>query len=188
MPITQLPETFEPKKEESDSWNLIDPGEYEAQIIEASVVQPQSGDGYYILAVWKILQGEFENRQVWQRITFTHSSDQARTIGRKMLKSLCIALGVDEHVEDVEVFLFKPAKIKVGIEKDKQGVYDDKNKVMRVMPLDPPAGGNGASQPAPKPAPQAGAVAAPKVQTAAATKGPARPGPAGTAPWHQQKS
>jgi hypothetical protein len=187
---TQLPETFEPEKEEGNTWNLIFPGEYVAQIVEASVTQPKSMDGYYILLVWKILEGEYEGRQVWQRIAFTHSKEQTRTIGRKMLKSLCIALSVAEHVEDVEVFLFKSAKIKVGIEVDRNGVYDDKNVVKRIWPLDPPTDGNGAgaSQPAPKPDPQAGVAAAPKPQTTAATKGPVRPGPAGTAPWHQQKS
>jgi hypothetical protein len=107
-----------------------------------------------------------------------------------MLKDLCTALGVDEHVEDVEVFLFKPARIRVGIEKDPDGVYDDKNKIKRILLLNPPTDGAGALQPAPRPAPQSGAaaVATPKPQVAAATKGPARPGPAGTAPWHQQKS
>jgi hypothetical protein len=186
MSITQLPEAFEPEKEKGS--NLIPDDEYVAQIVEISVMQPKTLDGYYIMAVWKILEGEYENRQIWQRITFTHSNEQARAIGRKMLKSLCMALGVDEHVEDVEVFLFKPARIKVGTEIDKSGNYEDQNKIKRILPPDPATGGDGAgaSQPAPKPAPQVGAAAAPKPQ--AVTQGPARPGPTGSAPWHQQKS
>jgi hypothetical protein len=184
---TKLPETFEPENEEAN--NLLPKDEYIAQIVEASVLPPKSMDGYYILIVWKILEGEYENRQVWQRITFTHSNEQARTIGRKMLKDLCTALGVDEHVEDVETFLFKPAKIKVDVEEGTGG-YDDKNVVRRIRPLNSPTDGTEALQPAPKPDPKTAAapVATPKPQAGPATKGPARFGPAGTAPWHQQKS
>ena len=65
-----------------------------------------------------------------------HSNEQAQTIGRKTLKDLCVALDVNEQVNDAEVFLFKPARIRLGIEKDKQGVYPDKNKVSRILPLE----------------------------------------------------
>ena len=44
---------------------------------------------------------------------------------------------INEQVNDAEVFLFKPARIRLGIEKDKQGVYPDKNKVRRILPLEP---------------------------------------------------
>jgi hypothetical protein len=122
---------------------------------------------------WKIDEGPYEGRQIWQRITYMHSSEQAQTIGRKQLKDLCRATGLgDEHVDNVEVFLFKRAKIKVGVERDKEGVYDDKNKVSRIRPLDetpPPAAAKPQPQPSPiKPQPQA-----------------AKPQPkAGKAPWH----
>jgi hypothetical protein len=178
---TQLPETFEPEAQEGNVWDLVPEGEYLAQVVEASVAQPKSMDGYYLALVWKVLEGPYENRQVWQRITYLHSSVQAQTIGRKVLKDLCTALAIDEHVEDVSVFLFKPARIRVGIEKDPDGIYDDKNKIRRILPVDPPQAAP-ANLAGTKPAPQAAAA---KPQPAA-PKGPARSGPAGTAPWHQQ--
>jgi hypothetical protein len=125
---TQLPETFEPEAQDGNAWHLIPEGEYVAQIVEASVAQPQSMDGYQLMLVWKISEGAYENRQVWQRVTYLHSSEQAQMIGRKMLKDLCNALAISEHVEDVGVFLFKSARIRVGIEKDKNGRYDDKKQ------------------------------------------------------------
>jgi hypothetical protein len=172
---TQLPETFAPEDQEGNSWDLIPPGEYPAQIVEASVQQPKSLDGYHLALTWKISEGDYENRQIWQRITFTHSNEQAQTIGRKMLKDLCTALAISEHVEDVEVFLFKPARIKVGIETDKTGKFDDKNVVKRILPFD-------ASVPSPK------ADTAVKPQPTSTAKGPVPLGPAGSKPWHQQKS
>jgi hypothetical protein len=178
---TQLPENFDPENQEGNSWELLPVGEYVAQIVEATVLQPKTGDGFYIALTWKISEGPYEGRQVWQRVTFLHSSEQAQTIGRKTLKDLCNALGVNEHVEDVEVFLFKPAKIKVGVEKDKNGQYDDKNVVKRIMPLD-----EAPAQSAP-PTPETAkpAAAKPAAKSQPATKTTARPAPAGQAPWHQ---
>ena len=128
-------------------------GEYVAQIVEASIQQPNSGDGYYLAVTWKIIEGKSEGRQVWQRITYLHSSEQAQTIGRKMLKDLCLSTDVAEEVHDAEVFLFKPVRLRLGIEKDKQGIYADKNRVSRIMPLktkpaepDPDQAGNPGNQ------------------------------------------
>ena len=113
---TQLPETFDPETTEGNTWELLPVGQYTATIVEIAVQQPKSGNGYYVAITWKIDEGEYDGRQVWQRITYIHPSEQAQTIGRKQLKDLCAAVGMDgEHVEDVEVFLFKRAKIKVGI-------------------------------------------------------------------------
>ena len=114
---TEFPEIFDPETQEGNSWDPLPVGEYVAQIVEASVLQPQSGDGYYLAVTWKIAGGEFEGRLVWQRIIFAHSNEQAQTIGRKTLKDLCVALGVNEQVNDAKVFLFKPARIRLEIER-----------------------------------------------------------------------
>lgn len=171
---TQLPETFDPETQEGNTWDLLPIGEYAAAIVEIAVAQPKSGDGYYVAVTWKIDEGEYEGRQIWQRITYVHSSEQAQTIGRKQLKDLCNATGLGgEHVEDVEVFLFKRAKIKIGIERDKGGIYDDKNKVLRIHPLDETPSSPAAVKPQPttaKPQPQAA-----KPQPKAGPK---------SAPWH----
>ena len=42
---TQFPETFDPETQEGNSWELLPVNEYVAQIVEASVQQPKSGDG-----------------------------------------------------------------------------------------------------------------------------------------------
>jgi Protein of unknown function (DUF669) len=172
---TQLPETFDPSSQDGSTWQLP-VGEYSASVVEIGVMQPQSGDGYYIAITWKIDEGEYDGRQVWQRITFVHSSGQAQGIGRKQFKDLTVACGIaDEPIEDVQVFLFKRAKIKVGVERDKAGVYDDKNKVMRIQPLAE------VTPPAPTPA-----TPKPTAPTQPATPKPqAGAKPVGKAPWHQ---
>jgi uncharacterized protein DUF669 len=172
---TQFPETFDPTTQEGNSWDVLPPGEYVAHAVEASIQQPHSGDGYYLALTWKIIEGDYEGRQVWQRITCQHSSEQAQTIGRKTLKDLCVATGVTEQVDDAEVFLFKPVRIRLGIERDKQGVYPDKNRISRILALE--AKSEEPEQPA-KP------VAATNVASAAKTP---KPAPAGSAPWHAKR-
>src|SRR5215831_96497 len=172
---TQFPETFDPTTQEGNSWDVLPASEYVAQAVEASIQKPHSGDGYYLALTWKIIEGDYEGRQVWQRITYLHSSEQAQTIGRKTLKDLCIATNVAEQVDDAEVFLFKPVRIRLGIERDKQGVYPDKNRISRILPLE--AKSEEPEQPA-KP------VAATKVASAAKTS---KPAPAGPAPWHAKR-
>ena len=123
-------------------------------------------------------------RYVWQNITFLHSNTQAVTIGRQQFKDLCIATGISEQVTDVEIFKYIPCRLKVGIEKDKQGVYSDKNRVSRILPLEPkdptPA------KATPKPAPGPTSAAATTAPTAAA-KPAAAAGNGPTPPWRKQK-
>jgi hypothetical protein len=184
----EFPEVFEPENEQGNSWDLLPVGEYVAQVVEASVEQPKSGDGHYVKLVWKVVEGEYEGRQLWQRVTYVHSSPQAVEIGRKTLKDLCVALGINEHIESVEPFLFKTARIKVGIEVDKNGQYDDQNRIKRILPL---ASTPKQQETSPKPqdAPQQQEKPAPAAKPTASTstKGPARPASAGPAPWHQQR-
>src|SRR6516165_6492361 len=117
---TQFPETFDPATQEGNAWDVLPVGEYVAQIVEASIQQPNSGDGYHLALTWKIIKGDYEGRQVWQRITYLHSSEQAQTIGRMTLKDLCVATGVaEQQVDNAEVFLFKPVRIRLGIEREK---------------------------------------------------------------------
>ena len=90
---TVLPEAFNPEEQEGSNFDVLPKGEYVAQIIDASVSQPKSGNGYGINFTWQITEGEYENRYAWQRITFQHSSNQAQQIGRQQLKDLCEATG-----------------------------------------------------------------------------------------------
>ena len=130
---TQFPEAFDPATQEGNSWDVLPVGEYVAQVVEASIQQPNSGDGYHLALTWKIIEGDYDGRQVWQRITYLHSSEQAQTIGRKT-KDLCLATEVAEQVDDAEVFRFAgahSARHRAGQARR----LPDKNRISRILPL-----------------------------------------------------
>ena len=173
-----LPETFDPATQDGNDWEVLPPGEYVGQAIEARVAPPKSGDGYGLTLTWKIMEGDYENRQVWQYITYVHSSQMAQSIGRKMIKDLCTALDILEHVEDAEIFLFKPARIRVGVKKDQSG--QDRNEIKRVLPV---------TEATDQPSAESGMEASksPTSKLTPRTQGAPRSGPVGTAPWHNKR-
>jgi hypothetical protein len=168
----EFPEPYNPD-ESSGGYELMPPGEYVAQAIEASIAPPRTGNGLALTLVWKILEGEHETRQLWQNISFVHPKAGAQYHGQKMLNAVIAATGAPTPLPSAQPLLFVPCRIGVAIETDKNGVYDDKNRVVKVSPLD----NNEAAEAAPSPAP------APKPAPAGAAAAPT-----GTAPWHKQKS
>ena len=128
---------------------------------------------------WKICEGECEGRQVWETLCYQHSNPQTQDIARKKLKDLCVAFGITEQVSDSESFLFKPAKVRIGIQSDKYGQFDDKNFVKRVWPLQAP------EPTTPKPTLTTTPAAAPKVGP---TTKPAAASGLKQPPWEKKAS
>jgi hypothetical protein len=168
----EFPEPYNPT-ENTGGYKLLPPGEYVAQAIEGSVAPPRTGNGLALTLVWKILEGEHENRQLWQNISYVHPKAGAQFHGQKMLNAVIAATGAPTPLKNAEPLLFVPCRIGVAIERDKNGVYDDKNRVLKVSPLDNNEAAEAASSPAPTPKPAPAAAAA-------------RPAPTGSAPWHKR--
>jgi hypothetical protein len=148
---------FDPEQQEGSSFRLIPIGDYTAEIIDAVISQPRSGDGHMLSLTWKIGDGDYEGHQIWQRLCYQHSNPTTQDIARRFLKDLCTALDINQQITDPEVFKFKPVQVRVGIESDKTGQYDDQNNIKRVHPLssaesEAPAPEKFATKPAAKPA------------------------------------
>jgi uncharacterized protein DUF669 len=135
---TTLDVPFEPEKEEGTSArNLIPPGKYKAEIVDASVAPMKNGKGSLLSLSWQITdEGEWQARYVFQTIVLTHTeSKDAEIWGRRKVKDLCDACAIREAVTDVSVFQYKPCMIQVGVERDRSGQYPDKNRVISIKPL-----------------------------------------------------
>jgi hypothetical protein len=160
--VSFFPEPFDPSQEPDDpGFDLVPPGEYQAVVVEAEVKSPRSGDGYMLSTRFKIADGPHEGRQIFDNAMIQHPNDRATKIGRARVKSLCDACGIQGALKETDPLLRKTVTIKVGVEKDKSGLYGDKNRVLKIMPPT-----NGAA-----PAPAATAPAAPAQYAAPATPG-----------------
>jgi len=168
---------FDPEQQEGSHFELLPAGDYTAEIIDAVISQPKTGDGHMLSLTWKISDGDYEGRQIWQRLCYQHSNPTTQDIARRFLKDLCRALNINQQITDPEVFKFKPARVRVGVESDKYGQFDDQNRIKRVHPLSP-------AEPE-APAPEKSATKSAAKPTAKPAAKPTTTGP-GAAPWKKQ--
>jgi hypothetical protein len=142
----ELPEIFDPSTHEGTrNLECIPPGWYQAQMIENEVRDALNGNGTYLLAVFEILDGEYRGRKIYQNVTLQNQNQQAVEIGQRLLTDIYNAVGITTPTKDIRVMLFKPVMARVGIKRDKDGIYPDRNCILSVRPSDyqPKRGRNG---------------------------------------------
>ena len=70
---------FDPGTQEGSSFELIPPGDYVAEIIEAEIRQPKSGDGHMLALTWKICQGDSKAARSGRRCATSTAIPRPRT-------------------------------------------------------------------------------------------------------------
>ena len=136
MTQTTLDTGFDVDNEEgTPPLSVLPKGKYKAEITSATVGPTKNGKGQAVSLTWTITEGEYENRLLFQRILIQHESEEAQKFGRMKFKDLCAACGITGVVTDLDPLCYKPCVITVVVRKDKEGQYEDKNEVRRVVPL-----------------------------------------------------
>ena len=129
MSSEELPEVFDPSQYEGTEFVPIPPGWQSAQIVEASRKEALNNSAStYVLAVFEILEGVHKGRKIFQNVTLTNANQQAVEIGTRLLKDICESVKTGP-LKNLEVLLYKPVKVRLGIKRDKDGVYPDRNQV-----------------------------------------------------------
>lgn len=170
--MARLGEDFDPGAvEPRDNFDPLPIGNYIAEIIESDVVETKARTGQMVKLTWKITEGDFEGRRIWDQINFRNQNETAQKIGQQALAELCAACGVRGPLDDTEHLHGMPVRIKVKMSKPQQG-FDPKNEISGYAPYDAAS--------APAPATRAAAPAqqrqsAPPPAKAAASGGGARP-------------
>lgn len=114
--------TVEPKTE----FSPIPAGTYTA-VIEHSEVNPtKSGTGQVITFRWRIIDGQYINRTVFDRVNPKNDNETAQKIGQAILSQLCRLVGIDRF-SDTSQLHNKPVNIKVAI-RTSEG-YPDQNVI-----------------------------------------------------------
>jgi len=140
--MAQLGEAFDASTvEPRDDISPVPPGEYIAEIVESDIVDTKAKDahgnpnGQTITLTWKIVQGDFENRRVWDRINFRHTNEVTQRIGQQALAELCTAVGLKGPLDDTTELHGVPVEIRVAIQ-PATDQYAASNVVKRYQPAD----------------------------------------------------
>jgi hypothetical protein len=112
---------------------VIPAGQYQAQIVESSVVDTKARTGKMLKLTWEIMSGQFERRKVFDQINIVNQSAKAQEIGQRELAPKFVRRPAPVSSSNSDALHFKPVMIRVAIEK--QDGFDDKNIVKRVKPL-----------------------------------------------------
>lgn len=147
--------------------------------VRMSAVETEDKDcngGQMVACKFKILEGEYKGRYVWQNFIFEHTSEKAVNFGRRMLSGWARACG-KPNAKSTDELLERPFWCKLGIEKG-VGQYKDKNVIASFLMPE--------SAEAPKSQPKAEKPAS--TQAAKEEAPAAKPAPASASPSSGKKN
>jgi hypothetical protein len=78
-------------------------GKYLAAITASEIRPTKDGTGSYLNLEFTILEGEFKDRKVWDRLCLNHPNAQTVKIARGNLSAICRAVGVMQPRDSVEL-------------------------------------------------------------------------------------
>ena len=139
--MADLSNAYDPNAEASTDYGLLPAGEYIAQIDQGDEkpISSQSDKGKCYVFTWRILDGEYEGRLIWQRISLKarnmNNLDKVIQIANEQFASIRQATGV-KAPRTTDELLGIPCVIKVKVKEDKTGKYDAQNEVTNVKPVD----------------------------------------------------
>ena len=123
---------FDANQVQPNSFELLPAGEYEAIIVASSMDMTKDGTGKFLKLELQILNGEYQNKKLFDRLNLINPNDQAVQIARGTLSAICRAVGVMTPHESTELHN-RPLRIKVGIREGK-GEYNDQNVIKAYKP------------------------------------------------------
>lgn len=118
------PEEFEPL----GSFEPLPVGDYVVVIESSEKKKAATGENnYYLQFVYNVVEGDFKGRKIFDRLNVENESDQAQTIAKRALASICMATG-QHHPHNTEELHDKPFTVNVGIRPAK-GEYGPSNVI-----------------------------------------------------------
>jgi hypothetical protein len=118
------PDEFEPL----GSFEPLPVGDYVVVIESSEKKKAGTGDrNFYLQFVYNVIEGDFKGRKVFDRLNVENESEQAQTIAKRALASICIATG-QHHPRNTEELHDKPFMVNVAIRPAK-GDYGPSNSI-----------------------------------------------------------
>lgn len=161
--MASLGQTFDANGVEPNApAEIIPPGKYPVQIVNSEMRATKDGNGQYLWLEIDIIDGQFRNRKLWDRLNLVNGNQQTAEIAQRTLSAICHATG-QMQVSDSEQLHARPMLATVKVRPagpDRSGTMRDaQNEVRGYEPLSGQAPAAVARAPAPQaPKPAASAV------------------------------
>jgi len=102
-------------------------GNYTVVITQSEMKPTKTGNGQYLQLTLQVVEGEYKNRLIFDRLNIQNPNSVAQQIAQKAFSSICRAVGV-MHPKDSEELHDKPFSVKIGI-RPASGEYGESNIV-----------------------------------------------------------
>ena len=166
--------------EPNQAFEVIPDGWYNVRIIKSEMKPTKDGKGSYLALTHSIIDGQYANRQLFDRLNLNNANQVAKDIAYQTLSAICHATGVIQ-LQDSSQLHGIPMQAKVVI-KPAEGKYDAGNEIKGYKAIAGQAAPGFISQPAAAPAWAAPAQAAPSPVQAPVPQAAAPASP----PWAAQ--
>lgn len=129
--------SFDSDTQEAANFELLKKGNYNVVLEEVELNDTKSG-GARLDLKFTVCDAEFAGRKLYHTINVVNDSEKAVEIGKKDLAGLLLAAGksfkFDGNILELDSALQEtladvPVVAKVYVEKDKNGEYEDKNRI-----------------------------------------------------------
>ena len=124
--------------EPNTTFEPIPAGKYLAAIVESETKPTKKGDGSYLQLKLVVLEGEYKNRNVWDRLCLNHPNELTQKIARGALSAICRAVGVLQPKDSVELHNL-PLQVSVKLKK-REDTGEMTNEVKGYAPKEAAAG------------------------------------------------
>lgn len=108
---------FDASKVEPVDYGTIPPGEYQACIVNSEMKPTKDGGGQYLNLEIQIINGQYQNRKLFEKLNLKNKNDTAVRIAKSTLSAICRAVGVMTPQDSSELHN-KPFSIIVGTRKN----------------------------------------------------------------------
>jgi hypothetical protein len=146
--MAKLPEQYNTADLPSSKIVLIEPGQYQAVVVDSELKPNSKNDGQYLALTLVITQGQYVNTEFVERLNIIHTNPTTVQMAYKTLARISEAVGMTRTPSDSVELHNKPLIIQVATEqgspwKDKDGVMrdgSDKSVIKKYLPLPKAAG------------------------------------------------
>jgi hypothetical protein len=129
------------KVEPTQDYQPMKAGTYKA-IISASSIEPsKTGTGTNLVLTFKIVEGEYKNREQRVWLCVQHAKQQTQEIAQRQFSAICHAVG-QLQASTTEQLHGKPLLIRIGLEPDNRDPDKLQNRIKSYMPLQQTASGS----------------------------------------------